>query len=292
MRTLLTVLLAAGALLAQNADETKSEVAFQGAVTVAPFGNGFNWQTASPFTVDYVHDLNFGPIVKNAPYAAESVTETIQQLSDGNRIVQRQTSKLYRDIQGRERREESAPMAAIFISDPISGESYTLHPDTMTAEKGPFRAVGNFTVKTAQPTVIHTSTNNDGKNFFFVSAGQVLISRNAEQLPKPREESLGTQIIEGVEAEGTRTTITIPAGSIGNERDINIIDERWFSPDLQMTVMTRHADPRSGKTTYKLTNLQRTEQVRSLFEVPTSYTLNEGRAQTIKLKERGTVRIR
>jgi hypothetical protein len=79
-----------------------------------------------------------------------------------------------------------------------------------------------------------------------------------------------------VEVEGTRTTTTIAAGAIGNERPIEIIDERWFSPDLNVTVMTRHADPRSGETTYKLTNIQRVEQVRSLFEVPTGYEINNG----------------
>ena len=88
-----------------------------------------------------------------------------------------------------------------------------------------------------------------------------------------RNESLGKQLIEGVEAEGTRKTIEIPAGEIGNERPIDIVFERWYSPELQVVVMTKHSDPRFGETTYRLTNINRTEPVHELFEVPADYTL-------------------
>jgi hypothetical protein len=90
------------------------------------------------------------------------------------------------------------------------------------------------------------------------------------------KEQLGKQTIEGVEAEGTRTTVTIPAGEIGNERPIEIVSERWYSPELQLVVMTRHSDPRFGETTYKLTNINRAEPAKSLFEVPSDYTVKEG----------------
>jgi hypothetical protein len=79
-----------------------------------------------------------------------------------------------------------------------------------------------------------------------------------------------------VDADGTRTTITIPAGEIGNERAIEIVSERWYSPELQLVVMTRHSDPRTGETVYRLTNINRTEPVKSLFEVPSDYTIKEG----------------
>src|SRR5262249_1300955 len=90
-------------------------------------------------------------------------------------------------------------------------------------------------------------------------------------------EQLGKQMIEGVEAEGTRSTVTIAAGEIGNDRPIEIVSERWYSPELQLVVMTRHSDPRLGETTYRLTNISRTEQAKSLFEVPVDYTVKEGR---------------
>ena len=91
-----------------------------------------------------------------------------------------------------------------------------------------------------------------------------------------RTESLGKQSIEGVEAEGKRTTVTIPVGEIGNERAIEIISERWYSPELQTVVMTRHSDPRFGETLYRLTNINRSEPAKSLFEIPADYTIKEG----------------
>jgi hypothetical protein len=79
-----------------------------------------------------------------------------------------------------------------------------------------------------------------------------------------------------VQAQGTRTTTTIPAGTIGNERPINIVDERWYSPDLQMTVMTKHSDPRSGETNFQLKNINRSSPPPNLFEIPSDYTVSAG----------------
>jgi hypothetical protein len=89
------------------------------------------------------------------------------------------------------------------------------------------------------------------------------------------KEDLGTQIVEGVMATGTRSTTTIEAGAIGNAQPIHIVSEQWYSEDLKVLVMTRHSDPRSGDTTYRLTNITMTEPPRSLFEVPSDYTLKD-----------------
>jgi hypothetical protein len=86
-------------------------------------------------------------------------------------------------------------------------------------------------------------------------------------------EQLGMQNIEGVDCEGTRTTTTIPAGAIGNERPIEIVYEKWYSKDLQMIVYSKHSDPRFGEQTYRLTNINRSEPDPSLFEVPAGYKL-------------------
>jgi len=91
-----------------------------------------------------------------------------------------------------------------------------------------------------------------------------------------KTEQLGKMYIEGVQAEGTRTTTTIPAGDIGNERPINIVDERWYSPDLQMTVMTKHSDPRAGETNFSLKNINLSSPPPYLFEVPSDYTVSAG----------------
>jgi len=92
-------------------------------------------------------------------------------------------------------------------------------------------------------------------------------------MPHSRGEtkSLGTRDFDGVKADGTQTTHTIPAGEIGNERPIIITSERWFSPDLQLVVYAKTSDPRRGETTYKLTNLKRGEPPADLFKVPNGY---------------------
>ena len=82
------------------------------------------------------------------------------------------------------------------------------------------------------------------------------------------KEDLGQQTIEGVTATGTRTTTVIPAGAIGNEQPIRIVSEEWTSPELQVLVLTKHSDPRTGETSYRLTGVTRTEPAKSLFEVP------------------------
>jgi hypothetical protein len=220
-------------------------------------------------SMEIVSGIGIGPTVVKAPYAAEAVNESIQTLYDGNRIVERSFTKQYRDSEGRERREEGEPMNAVFISDPVAKLSYTLHPQSKSAEKvGYNRGAQMTTLSSSINGSIHITRAAPG------SIGPLLNGIATRQGGKT--EDLGNRMIEGVEARGTRTTTTIPAGEIGNDRAIDIIDENWFSPELQLTVLTRHADPRTGESTYKLVNIQRIEQVRSLFEVPSNYTLQEG----------------
>jgi hypothetical protein len=86
---------------------------------------------------------------------------------------------------------------------------------------------------------------------------------------------LGRQTIEGVPADGTRTTMTIAAGQLGNERPIQIVTERWYSPDLQTVVLSKLTDPRSGETVSKLSNISRNEPPSSLFEPPADYKVSD-----------------
>jgi hypothetical protein len=260
-----------------------------------------------------------GKVVKGAPYSAEAVTETIQTLADGNRIINRITSMVYRDSEGRTRREQNfkglgifgqgeEPLQTIFINDPVAGVTYALDAHSHTAHKSmPF----TFEFKTKPGTSVSTV---EGQRFEFkvapgaATSGNLIVSappgaplpphpemdqftfktqaagvagatyffRNNGPNAKEVKEDLGKQTIEGITADGTRTTVTIPAGEIGNERAIEIVSERWYSPELQLVVMTRHSDPRTGETTYKLTNINRSEPARTLFEVPSDYTIKEG----------------
>ena len=89
---------------------------------------------------------------------------------------------------------------------------------------------------------------------------------------------MGTQMISGVQAEGTRITETIPAGSIGNDSPIEIISESWVSTELGVVVKTVHNDPRSGENVYELTNIRRGDPPATLFQVPADYTVTDAPA--------------
>jgi len=227
--------------------------------------------------------------VKGAPYSAQAVNETVRVLADGNRITNSNSQTLYRDSQGRERREQvsGGTVRSIHISDPVEGVSYTLEPQSKIARKNSSQKVITFTSDAGggggTPSVGYaftTSSSSASGERFEVEGGQVnALSKAMES----KEEKLPSQTIEGVFAEGTRTTMTLPAGSIGNEQPIVTVNERWYSPELKVVVMTTRSDPRSGTTTYKLTNINRSEPATTLFQVPPDYT--------VKSMERGDLGV-
>ena len=250
-----------------------------------------------------------GKLVKGAPYSAQGVTESVQTLSDGNRIVRKNTAQLYRDAEGRTRREQTVgyigPYAAsgeetqtVFINDPVAGFSYILEPSSKTARKMPrrelrFKVEGDAAEGARQKAVQESVRKIEVERTFQRAPGpDPTVTGTAVIVTAPpagegatfmrhsskheaKTEKLEARSFDGVTAEGTRTTVTIPAGEIGNEAPIQIVDEHWYSPELQVTVMTRHSDPRSGETTYRLTNISRTEPSAALFQVPSDYTVRE-----------------
>jgi hypothetical protein len=209
-----------------------------------------------------------GKVVTGAPYSATATTESVQTLLNGARITRKTTMLIYRDSQGRTRREMTLgvvgpfavtgePAQLIFINDPVAGVRYALDQRDQTARK-----------------IARPPQKEDRL------APRPLRQDNHETAPEktPSEvktELLGKQIIEGVEAEGARSVITIPEGAIGNDRPIEIISERWYSPDLQTVVLSKHNDPRFGETVYRLTNINRSEPAQTLFEVPADYKIEE-----------------
>ena len=97
-------------------------------------------------------------------------------------------------------------------------------------------------------------------------------------LGKGTKNALGTRDFDGVKAEGTSTTWTIPAGKIGNRNPINITREVWTSPELQVTVYSRYNDPRTGESIYRLAAVKRAEPAADLFKVPADYAVKTRRA--------------
>jgi len=236
-------------------------------------------------------------VVKGKPYSADSSTETVQTLTDGNRIAHRTVSKFYRDSEGRTRREEtfgnvdpehpSPHEVKVFIDDPVSGTALVLDPGSKTAEK--LQRTGNLghvqrddaegaqiMLKLAKDSATNGQAAPD-KVFFkrdYTSNHDDLAFVVSDENRNIAKEDLGTRNIEGVDCTGMRQTSTIPAGTIGNEKPISIVTETWFSEAIGAVVESISDDPRFGKTTYQLTNLQLSEPPRSLFEPPANFKVN------------------
>jgi hypothetical protein len=92
---------------------------------------------------------------------------------------------------------------------------------------------------------------------------------------KATTKDLGTREIEGVKAEGKLRSYEIPAGEVGNRNAIVVSDETWYSPELQVTLMSKHSDPRAGDNVYRVTGIKREEPAASLFAVPSDYTIKD-----------------
>jgi hypothetical protein len=228
-----------------------------------------------------------GKVVKGAPYSAVASTEMTQVLSDGNQIRHKMTSNIYRDSQGRTRREEnfagfgplvvngSHPPSVVFISDPVSGSDYVIEPDNKIARKVPSLQANGI----AMNKVFSTGGGVGGAVGPVGPVVQVFgdpgVTVSAESRVQRSTESLGQQSIEGVVAEGKRITTTIPAGAMGNQRPITTVTEEWLSSELQVVVLSTTKDPRVGETTYRLTNIQRSEPPATLFTLPADYAIKD-----------------
>jgi len=278
-----------------------------------------------------------GPTVKGAPYSAVEVSESTQMLADGTRIHNENQTSVYRDGEGRVRRETPDQ---ITIMDPVAGATYFLDPKTQTAHKATLSTAGSYVMRrsaSGEAGVASTfevrSTSKDGVTSVTVNGKPVdpaamdnlkamdhlkmekiegamgMEPVMIEAMPMIRQrmpggaagvmvgpmgggegmmlrtekgairgvepESLGKQTINGVVSEGTRHTITLPAGAIGNDRPIQTVSERWYSPELQTVTMTKHSDPRSGEDTFRLTNVIRGEPSPDLFQVPAGYQMSD-----------------
>ncbi len=195
------------------------------------------------------------------------------------------------------------------IDDPVSGDHITLNNNNKQATRfslkgtihnGPMALAGEAgkSGKTQTFTTMVTTSSSDSAtavpvpmpmpppmpmagaqgNVVYMNRGGEMRAGafiTADMKADVKTESLGKQVIEGVECTGSKETTTIPAGVVGNERAIETVTEHWYSPDLQQEILTKTTDPRFGETTYRLANIVRAEQPRSLFEVPSDYKVDE-----------------
>jgi hypothetical protein len=225
----------------------------------------------------------FGEIVKGAPFTAQRTEESTQTLGDGTHINNKSSISYARDSAGRVRREDDE---WITIYDPVANVSYRLNKKNHTGFKVELlhgqdvkmkldeidrkraaelkqQAEAEMTGNNGQRgnAITISSQGSDGRAIAFTKAGA--------------EESLGSQVMNGVMADGTRVTSTIPAGDFGNDRPITTVTESWYSPDLHLTVMYKRSDPREGDVTTQYTGIKRGEPDPSLFQMPAGYTVNQ-----------------
>ena len=303
-------------------------------------GVGVNGQVAVGSKVAAETAVLSEKIVKGSPFSAEAVNESVQVLADGNRIVHTSTNKLYRNSEGRFRREISGGSGGslssfytvgpgITILDPIVGQRYLLDEQLKTARVNALSGKLNIVtevdgvakaspVAVAQAALVNKIRAEEaaaelagGESRALAPAavvngtlarayGETITTLRAagvaptafSSIPatkyETRTEELGAQTVEGVDAVGTRTITTIPAGAIGNELPIDVVYEKWFSNDLQLVVMSKHTDPRFGEQTYRLTNIVRNEPDPSLFEVPMGYKMVTEPSGTYTITGKGT----
>jgi hypothetical protein len=237
-----------------------------------------------------------GKTVKGAPYSGVEITETTQVLADGTRIHNETQTQVYRDSEGRVRRETPTDVT---IFDPVANASYVLNAKAQTARKLPLgmyvfnttadgKGVANFTYRVniegkpgdadleklaaekamvAELRTLHTPPG----------ATQVVFDKKILAREAGATEALGKRMIEGVNSDGTKMVATIEAGAIGNDRAIQSVNERWFSQELQTVMMTKHTDPRTGEESFRLVNVSRTEQPAYLFQIPAGYQVVESK---------------
>ena len=254
----LTVSLSAWAQSAEPTEPAPPPPPHHGGAMFERMGPGFDGMGFVGFEAGLA-----GKTVTGAPFSASFSTQETQTLTDGNKIERNTTGTIARDTAGRTRRDMTLPAIGpwaasgktppqvSFINDPVAGTHYVLEANTKTAHQ--------------------MSAHNHGPDAARAAGIAARVQKNTTT------ESLGTQTINGVSAQGTRTTRTIPAGEMGNEKPIVIVKETWYSPELQITVMTKRTDPRMGETVSQVTNIQKQEPAATLFQVPSDYTVKQGR---------------
>lgn len=253
-----------------------------------------------------------GQSVTGRPLSALQERHSLQILGDGTRIENTDSNPFYRDEQGRTRTDLGKSGAVtVSIQDPVGGFLVTLDTVNKVAHKLPLPAGGPVwfsgapasgaapgagAMVTAQSAGVaqieklkirHEAIALGGIATGLIPpppGGDVFIQRIETNLPPPASQDLGSQLINGVTAQGTRTTLTIPAGQIGNDRPIQTVNERWFSSDLQMLVKSSNSDPRFGETIYQLTNISRVAPDPSLFQIPADYTIVDDKPGTFNMQ--------
>ena len=219
-----------------------------------------------------IADGQAGPILGKG-FSGTEVRASHQILPDGTHVEHSDTSHFYRDAQGR-MRDEGTRYAVLL--DPIGDATYTLHLKDKTYDQFPAGGGKQLT------TIAAYGNSNDIDSPGITGPVQKVkwgspLPFHTELVTHVDTVQLGQQMINGVTCRGTRVTMTIPAGAIGNDREIHVVNERWYSDELMVLVKSSNNDPRFGTTTYELKDVKRAEPDPSLFKVPEGFAKNSHR---------------
>ena len=258
------LIVGAGAVLmaaAINAQTSRMESAFQ-----QP-----GWMATPEYKFNVVHmnrpDGQTGPVLSK-PFSAIEVRHIIQTLADGTHVDQPEATACYRDAQGRMRAENPD---RVLIYDPVGGFVYNLETRTKRYRQTALSSDSRSTTIAATRSGTWIATDDYAPARGDLSARQM----HGHSSVPPVTEDLPSQIINGIRTKGARVTMTVPKGTFGNDRDVQVVNERWYSDDLQVLVKSSNSDPRFGVTTYELTNVVQAPPDPRLFQVPADYTLTE-----------------
>ena len=191
--------------------------------------------------------------MKGQPFSAEILIEETKRLFDGSLVSRQTRGAVHRDSSGRTRREQPLEMVAGF---PVVGGDN--QPQMLVF-------INDFNTRS------HIFLDMNNKIARKSRLGVNVAPSASQKGPEGRTEALGTKTIEGVTVEGTRITFELPAGHMGNNKTLSVTEEKWFSPELQVVVLSRHVDPIGGEHVFKLLNIKRAEPVAELFSVPAGF---------------------
>jgi hypothetical protein len=196
------------------------------------------------------------------PYTAAYKTTRIQTLANGTTITREDTETRARDSQGRQMNTSTVWLSKqksvtnVSVIDPVAHTftHWNSQGNRATVAPMPGSHTRGCVTRSTEPKPLATRTQRE----------------------KPVVEDLGTESIQGIEAHGTRTTTTIPAGEIGNDVPLDSTFERWVAVNAELgglTVREIIDEPRSGKSTKELTSFTQGDPDPALFQPPAGYEI-------------------
>lgn len=251
------------------AAQAPSKVAYQ-----APGWIGTSGSTAVTVHVNRP-DGQTGPVI-GEPFSGVEIRSTVQTLSDGTHVNHTDTDKFYRDSQGRMRSDSSTKT---ILYDPVAGYTYTINLQAKSYYQTPIRpGVKSTSIAVDGDSTWIKDTDTNAPSLPYESARLMRdgkLPMHTEPLKGVDDRNLGEKDVNGVSCVGKRITMTIPAGTFGNDRDIRVVNERWYSESLQVLVKSSNSDPRFGVTTYELTQIKQGNPDPQLFRLPSGYAVKD-----------------